>query len=301
MFSVIPDIYLKTPKEIKKIFTLFYDSNINILNEINVLMPTIRHSYNALLITSDNRLILCSRKFSFYASYVIYSLTKKKKYFNEKKFLNCVKNLNIKEFSAFYYMLDRNKIINLKKHVSPEIYEYMSNFVLDEEYNKFFDISYSFISNDNIIINKLVNILLDFVNNILLISNTKNVILPGGKSKSIDEKPLDILKRELFEELNLSITDVEYLNKYYKFIAIDENIYPVLCMYIHDKVLKYNYLDLTYILRTKKTFQEINLNFKANNEVHKLISTTKIHFDTTNLRLNNIIYLLKIYKKYIYS
>lgn len=301
MFSIIPDIYLKTSKEIKKIFTLFYDSNTNILNEIKNLLPTIRHSYNALLITSDNRLILCDRKFSFYASYVIYSLTKKKQYFNDKKFLSCVKHLNIKEFSVFYHSLDKNKIINLKKHVTPEIYDYMSNFVLDEEYNKYFNVSYSCIANDNIIISKLINILSDFVHNIILISNTKNVILPGGKRISVDEKPLDILKRELFEELNLSISDVEYLDKYYIFRSIDDNIYPVLCMYIYDKVLKYNYLDLTYILRTKKTFKEINLNFKSNNEVNKLISTTKINFDTTKLRASNIIYLLKIYKKYMYT
>lgn len=296
MFSQTPDIYVKSDKENKKIFTLFHDSNPNILNEISKSINTSHITLNSIILTADNKIILCNRRLSFYASYIVHMFNKNLYQFNTKRFIKCVRNLNLKEFAVLYYMLDKNNIINIRDFIDAKMYDYICNF---KDINPFINLPYNIFMLYPILIEKLIKTLMDFANNKLILSNNNNIILPGGKKKFIDESPINVLKRELEEELNLNSYEIQYLNKFYKFVNIDENIHPVLCMYNHDKILNFNYLDLTYIIKINKTFNEIKLNFKQNFEIYNLFPSVTIKFDTDELKINNIIYLLKIYIKYI--
>lgn len=296
MFSHTPDIYVKSDKENKKIFTLFYDSTPDILNEISTNINKSHITHNSIIITKDNKIILCNRRLSFYASYIVHLFNKNFKQFDIKRFIKCVRTLNIKEFAVLYYNLHKKGIINICEYVSNEIYEYIYNF---RDVKPFIDIPYEIFLIYPILIDKLVKTLIDFASNKLILSNNNNTILPGGKKKFIEETSQEVLKRELEEELNLNICDVKYLNEYYQFKHIDENIKPVLCMYNHDKILNFNYLDLTYIIKINKTFNEIKTNFKRNIEILNLYPSITIKFDNDELKINNIRYLLKIYIKYI--
>lgn len=297
MFSQTPDIYVKSDKENKKIFTLFHDSTPNILNEISKSIHQSYITHNSIILTADNKIILCNRRLSFYASYIVHMFNKDLSQFNTKRFIKCVRNLNLKEFAVLYYTLDKNHIINIKDFIDIKIYNYICNF---KDIKPFLDLSsYKIFMLYPILIEKLIKTLIDFANNRLILTNNNNTILPGGKKKFIDESSLGVLKRELEEELNLSSYEIQYLNKFYKFKNMDEDVHPVLCMYNHDKVLNFNYLDLTYIIKINKTFNEIKFNFKKNFEIYNLYPSITIKFDTEELKLNNIIYLLKIYIKYL--
>lgn len=294
MFSQTPDIYVRSNKENKKIFSLF--KNTDVLDEISKDINKSHISYNCIIITKDNKMILCNRRLSFYASYIVHQLQKNLTSLDTKRFLNCVKNLNLKEFIVLYYTLYQNNLINIKEYINPEVFEYICNFKDIKPYikipKKLFNI-YPFL------VNSLIKILIDFANNKLILKDNNNIILPGGKKKYYDESPLNVLKRELFEELNLNICNVKYLDKCYNFKNIDENIIPVLCMYNHDKILNFNYLDLTYIIKTDYTFKEIEVNFKKNFEIYNLYSSNTIKINTNMLSFNTIKLLLKIYIKYI--
>lgn len=296
MFSQTPDIYVKSDKENKKIFTLFNDSRPNILNEISKNINKSHITHNSIILTQDNKMILCNRRLSFYASYIVHLFNKNLKQFDTKRFIKCVRALNIKEFAVLYYILNKKGIINIQNYVNIDIYEFIYNFKDDKP---FIDIPYEIFIMYPSLINKLIKILLDFANNILILPNNDNTILPGGKKKFLEETSYEVLKRELKEELNLNICDVKYLNENYEFKNINEDIKPVLCIYNHDKILNYNYLDLTYIIKVSKTFNDIKTNFKRNVEILDLYPSITIKFDNEELKLNNIRYLLKIFIKYI--
>lgn len=296
MFSQTPDIYVKSDKENKKIFTLFNDSRPNILNEISMNINKSHITHNSIILTKDNKIILCNRRLSFYASYIVHLFNKDFKQFDIKRFIKCVKTLNVKEFAVLYYTLNKKGIINIQDYVNFDVYEFIYNF---KDIKPFIDIPYEIFIIYPVLIDKLTKILIDFANNILILPNSNNTILPGGKKKFLEETSYEVLKRELKEELNLNICDVKYLNEYYEFKNINEDIKPVLCMYNHDKILNYNYLDLTYIIKISKTFNEIKMNFKRNVEIFNLYPSITIKFDNEELKINNIRYLLKIFIKYI--
>jgi 8-oxo-dGTP pyrophosphatase MutT (NUDIX family) len=294
MFSKIPDMYIKSDKENKKIFTLFNDSGPNIMHEICKDINELYITYNSIIITKDNKIVLCIRRLSFYASYIIHILNRDLKHFDMKKFIKCLKKLNLKEFASFYYTLYSQNYINIKKYISNEVYEFICNFKDVEPFLVFPSNLFKLYPK---LIGKLVKILIEFSTNKLILYNTNSVILPGGKQESIDETPFNVLKRELREELNLDICNIKYLNEFYEFKALDENIKPVLCVYNHDKILNFNYLDLTYIIKTDATFYDIKSNFKQNFEICDLHPSLIIKFDLNCMK--NIKALIKIFIKYL--
>lgn len=234
-----------------------------------------KKSYNAIILTSDDKIVFCTRRKSFY--YDEFLLMCKKNILNENKskILELFSNLSLYEKkNILYYIYKKyNKdYIYVKTFINKhfdstfihEIINY-NKYISEEEYNLYLQYINNYknykINNKpikaNIIINK------DYKFNFNFNKKFNLLILPGGKNNKY-ENIKTVLNREIYEEIGL----YNILNNSY--------IYTAHCIQneIYDKIINKYFIDITFLLFTKiKSDQFIN-SFKKNedkSEVQNLI------------------------------
>lgn len=320
-FQTKPIYYIKTFREEKKIFYLanndfrepgwILDENIeNDLTGKKLINP----SYNCFILTKDKKLILGTRSYSFYCSYIHYVLKNPNKKIHMGKIINCVKNLEISEFVSLMYVLDKKKIINIKDHLTSTQLKYISSHINIGFCNIFYECDFNKIKKDTLEYTlfkiKITKIISSFVQLQFECSKTVahadinpilsyTLILPGGKMMP-NENTYDIISREINEELGIQLNESNtmFLNRDLVFERFTKfsDIIPIFYTYTNDKILKYNYSDKVFVLYIDYNSSDIISHFKTNHEIKNIFSIN-LNFDKNNIEVKTLINILKKYKE----
>lgn len=241
------------------------------------------NSYSCFLITNDNYVILAQRKHGFYLSYIINSGKKKLALTNKKKgmIIECIKHLEIQEIVTLLSVLHKNNLIDLSVCLSEE--EFFDIIKNNDRNNVLKNIENIIDTKDSNFMYQLYNIIYDFRNyyfrgqndKLISIHKNKTIMLPGGKKDLSDKTNLDIILREVCEELNLEINKNTsmVLTKNLEVVKLlsKDDIEPCMDCYTKDFVLNYYYYDKVFVILIDKTLDEIKKNFVSNTEVSDIV------------------------------
>ncbi|AKS26429.1 putative mRNA decapping enzyme [Diachasmimorpha longicaudata entomopoxvirus] len=212
------------------------------------------YSYNVFLITKDNKLALCKRRFSFYLTYIYQKL------FNR----TVIMPYEIKIISKCLINLPLNELLALEAYLT------------DQPYNHTPEILKVFTVSNFKLLNKYP-LLLYMLKNKSRPANS-GIILPGGKKKTQLEDHLRTIKRELYEETNIDLTSKPcyILNNSHSLQKIDwlnpETNKPLMIHWsIYDKVLQKSFYNISYIIHTDFTSAEILQRFSGNCEISNMV------------------------------
>jgi hypothetical protein len=273
--QIIKDIKIETQKEIR---------NINIIENITQkdLESKINHhdnkkkSYNAIILTSDNKIIFCTRKKSFYYDEFL-QICKKNITLNDRsKILELFSNLSLFEKKNILHYI-YNKYNVKKKYIKNfilknfghkfvhEIINYNKQYITTSEYSLYFKYIHNYRNykindkpiNADIVINDNCKFNFNFNKNFNLL------ILPGGKNNN-SENIITVLNREIYEEIGLyNILNNSYI---YTTYYIQNTIY--------DKIINKYFTDITFLIITKINSNQFTESFKNNedkSEIQNLI------------------------------
>lgn len=208
-------------------------------NTLNIKNYNRKTSFNAIMITNDNMVIIAERKFSYYMD-TIYLISKYK-----TVTINILETF-IKLFDKLTY---REKSIIFNKKKINKKYASIINFI---------DVNF----NGNI-----KNKYLEYIHNhkprFVLNNNRcrdKFLILPGGKKNS-NEDIDDVIARESHEEINIPLTSNNVID-------INQDYYSETIIY--DKILSKTFIDVTIIAKIKYSSAQILNFFKPNHEISNI-------------------------------
>ncbi|AAG02764.1 putative NTP pyrophosphohydrolase mutT motif [Betaentomopoxvirus amoorei] len=238
------DYSIESSSERRDIIIKKYDT-------LNIKNYNRKTSFNAILITSDNKIIIAERKFSYYMD-TIYIISTYKNISDDilETFIKLFDKLTNKE----KYNIYNKKRIN-KKYIS------IINFI-----EVYFD------GNIN---HKYLQYLYNVKSRIILNNNfryrDKFLILPGGK-KNNNENINEVISRESHEEINIPINNQDNNN-----IDIMQDYYSETIIF--DKILSKKFIDVTIIAKIKYSSIQILNFFKPNHEISniKFIPINKIN------------------------
>lgn len=249
-------------------------------------------SFNAFILTKDNKYLVCERQNSFYWSFLIKNLN----YYNTYLYTNLssiVKNLLLEEFLAFILFLIKNNVIE-KKFILNKKYNLKNiqkNILLLEKSK----INLKYIKNN--CQEDLDNILNDFLEKKIIIKKHHNLIVPGGKQNKKDKNYLSVILREVEEEINVKLnkTEINILNEEFVFVNSLNDFKPIyLYIKIFDKILKKYFNNICILIKTDINF--CNIDFNSNKEIKNIFyikSNINKYFDK-----NNFIFILKRFNSF---
>ncbi|CCU56279.1 mRNA decapping enzyme (Cop-D9R) [Mythimna separata entomopoxvirus 'L'] len=217
------------------------DIYIKDYNTLNINNYNKKTSFNAILITKDNMVVIAERKFSYYIDTL----------FAISKYKNITKDILEYFIKLFDKLTYREKTIIFNKKKVNKKYNSIINFI-ENYFNG--DIKERYL---NYIHNHKPRII--FKNN-LRYNRDKFLILPGGK-KNPNENIDAVITRESHEEINIPIDsnkDINILEDYYS-----ETI-------IYDKILSKTFIDVTIIAKIKYSSSQILNFFKPNHEISNI-------------------------------
>lgn len=272
------------------------DDILEVINKIN----TNRLSYICFILLKDNKLLLCNRTYSFYYSFIISSINNNKPKINFNKIIDCINNINFIEFISLLNSLHLQKQIDL---LSILPLKELNNFrkVIEKfgfSHHEYLDFSHIINKNTlEAIKQKANNVFKNFLNSYKYM-NKCNKILPGGKMVN-EESYIEIIKREICEEIGLVLTEynTKYLNNELVFESLkkDSNLLPLIYAFTKDKILKYEFHNLIFILLLDETEDSIKLNFKPNHEIKNLFYE-EIYLNYNKMNMDSIKKIITKYK-----
>ncbi|CCU55671.1 mRNA decapping enzyme (Cop-D9R) [Choristoneura biennis entomopoxvirus] len=227
------DYQIESPSEKRDIFIKNY-STLNIKNYNK------KTSFNAILITSDNKVIIAERKFSYYID-TLYVISIQKNISDEilETFIKLFDKLTNREKSIIF----NKKKIN-KKYIS--IINFIENNFNGNIKEKYLEYSYN--NKPRIILNDNFR------------CRDKFLILPGGKKNS-NENINQVILRESHEEINIPLNSTNNINIIQEYYS--ETI-------IYDKILSKTFVDVTIIAKIKYSSLQILNFFKPNHEISNI-------------------------------
>lgn len=249
-------------------------------------------SFNAFILTKDNKCLVCERQNSFYWSFIINNLN----HYNTYLYTNLtsiVQNLLLEEFLAFILFLIKHKVIEKR-------------FILDKKYNL------KNIKNNIMILEKskinleyiknncqeeIDNIINDFLEKKIIIKKHHNLIVPGGKQIQKNENYLSVIIREVEEEVNLKLkkSEINILTEDFVFKNYINDPKPIyLYIKIFDKVLKKYFNNVCILIKTDIFFY--NIDFNSNKEIKNIFyikSNINKYFNK-----KNFIFILKRFNSF---
>jgi hypothetical protein len=213
-------------------------------------------SYNAIIVTSDKKIILCARQKSFYYDIFITmckNIDKIMTYDEKKEFMKLFANLLFMEkkkiLNIIYKNYEAHNSLKIKKFILKNFNNDFINEIINEndlsithkEYNLYSEYTTKYIKdlpiNDCTVANIILNNNYKF--EIKKYSSLDLLMLPGGKNNNSTENIIKILNREIYEEIGLdNILSHAHINTYYI-----ENV-------IYDKILNKTFIDNTFIIIT---------------------------------------------------
>lgn len=213
------------------------------------------YSYNVFLITKDGKMVLCKRRHSFYLTYIRQRVHKRILImpYEINIIAKCLENLPVNEYTSLEAFLTEKEIDDPDNH-------------------------FAFFRAGNFKILRQYSILLDVFKKKRMFCLRKSLILPGGKRDKKTENQLTTVKREIYEETNLDISNKPcyLLNNTLDLQKIDwentESVTPLLIYWsIYDKVLQKNFHNMSYIMCTDFTADEALQNFASNIEISEML------------------------------
>jgi 8-oxo-dGTP pyrophosphatase MutT (NUDIX family) len=221
-------------------------------------------SFNVIFITSDNKILLAERKFSFYMD-ILFNISRYKQIYHNtlKEFINTFYKLNLYEK---FMIINKKRISNKYISIINFIEKYFDDNIIKYCIEKNDDIDY-ILSNTKLGLYAIekykYKLDINIISNKLRVyvpspRDYKTFVLPGGKKEG-NECIDALIKREANEEINIPNTcDMEILNSYYS-----ETI-------IFDKKLFKRFIDVTFISKLKYASYEIKKYFRSNREINNI-------------------------------
>lgn len=262
----IKEIKIETQKEIRNISIIENITQEDLESKININRN--KKSYNAIILTSDNKIVFCIRKKSFYYDEFLRICKENIIVRNKSKILELFSNLSlIEKKNILNYIFNKHNI--KKKYIKNfiekkfdtnfvhEIINFNNQYISPAEYNLYFKYINNYKNykindtpiNTNIIINDNYKTEFNFNKNINML------ILPGGKNNNY-ENIISVLNREIYEEIGLyNILNNSYIYKTYYI----KNI-------IYDKIINKYFTDITFLLITKISSNQFIESFKNNED-----------------------------------
>ncbi|BAO49507.1 putative NTP pyrophosphohydrolase mutT motif [Alphaentomopoxvirus acuprea] len=255
---------LETYSERRSITIKHFDEfNISNYNNTN------NASFNIVFITSDNKILIAERKYSYYFD-CLYSICKLnniststlRNFINIFSKLNCIEKYNIinkinynKRYEIILKFIKENfnddiKTIYMKKNINKLDTILFNNPVPLDIIKKSYYITKITGKQDNINI-------LPYYNLSNIKKTNKTLILPGGRKKG-NESLFNIIKREVKEEINIKIEDIDISKTYYSETEI------------FDKIIYKTFIDITFIATLKYSSKEILNLFIPNIEIKNI-------------------------------
>lgn len=277
-----------------------------------------RTSVNCFLLTSDQKLTKLERKHSFCFSiitnhYKFFGAAHRSKPVKERKLMSCINALLDRYYVDFETLItyvfkyidshsEDRELRDTFEHAGLRTIVKASKSVIQYEYyERFFRNKVPhYIQRSKYVLetyNKAVQRFLSKINHKSNHKSLKTFIKPGGKREDKDRTYLETLVRELNEEGFKPDGMKVYDGK--QFIKLDlksDELHPSFVTNSIDKCHGYECLDLTYIVYTHQTSEQVKSEFNNNEQLSQEVSDVvfdDIKFDLSNFDITSLQALFK--------
>lgn len=223
------------------------------------------YSFNSIITTHDNKILLLKRKNSFAVDKLYNYITSYNKKINYCKIINHIKNLFQSELLMIMLTIDELDLNISELKIREKMFRIFDDKKLTE---KIFVIScfirlkyrYTFYKIYNTTNDKISRIIKTDNLEITITKEKDIYVLPGGRKSKFDKNFKETLYREIFEELG----------KRLKF-ELSFDYYHIIISKIYDKVSSTMYNDITLICSINKNINDIINNFRTNEEISNIV------------------------------